>query len=105
MLKYYTFSAGPAMIPEEVLQKAQAEMLNWNNTGVSVMELSHRGPEFKQVLDQSEADLRELLNIPSNYHVLFIAGGATTQFAAVPLNLFTRGKSADYLETGIFSKR
>lgn len=104
MQKIYNFGAGPAMLPQEVLQQAQAEMLNWNNTGVSVMELGHRGPEFKQVAEQSEANLRLLLNIPNNYRVLFLSGGATTQFAMVPLNLFARHKVADYIDTGIWSK-
>lgn len=93
------------MIPEEVLLKAQAEMLDWHGTGMSIMELSHRGKEFKEVADKAEADLRELMAIPTNYQVLFIAGGASTQFAMVPLNLLGGKKSADYTDTGVWSKK
>src|SRR5579872_2518039 len=88
MRKVFNFAAGPAMLPEEVLLQAQAEMLDWHGTGMSIMELGHRGAEFKVVAEQAEADLRELMAIPKNYHVLFLAGGATIQFAMVPLNLF-----------------
>jgi phosphoserine aminotransferase len=105
MRKVYNFSAGPAMLPEEVLLQAQAEMLDWRGTGMSIMELGHRGPEFKIIAEQAEADLRELMAIPKNYHVLFLAGGATTQFAMVPINLFDGKKSADYVDTGIWSKK
>lgn len=105
MRKVFNFSAGPAMLPEEVLLEAQAEMLDWNGTGMSIMELGHRGPEFKVIAEQSEADLRELMNIPSHYHVLFLAGGASTQFAMVPLNLFNKNTTADYIDTGIWSKK
>lgn len=105
MRKVFNFSAGPAMLPEEVLLQAQAEMLDWHGTGMSIMELGHRGPEFKEVAESSEEDLRELMSIPKNYHVLFLAGGATTQFAMVPLNLFGEQRSADYVDTGIWSKK
>lgn len=105
MRKVFNFSAGPAMLAEEVLLQAQAEMLDWQGTGMSIMELSHRGPEFKKVVDQAEADLRELMVIPKNYHVLFLAGGASTQFAMVPLNLLAANKKADYIDTGIWSKK
>lgn len=106
MRNVFNFSAGPAMLPEEVLLKAQAELLDWHGTGMSIMELSHRGSEFKEVAEQSEADLRELLNMPANYKVLFLGGGATTQFAMVPLNLFDADhKIADYVDTGIWSKK
>lgn len=105
MRKVYNFSAGPAMLPEEVLLQAQSELLDWHGTGMSIMELGHRGAEFKQVAEQSEADLRELLSIPNNYHVLFLTGGATAQFAMVPLNLMARNKKADYIDTGIWSKK
>jgi phosphoserine aminotransferase len=105
MRKVFNFSAGPAMMPEEVLLQAQAEMLDWHGTGMSIMELGHRGSEFKQIIEQSEADLRELMNIPLNYRVLFIAGGATTQFAMVPLNLFGTKRKADYVDTGIWSRK
>lgn len=106
MSRVYNFSAGPATLPEEVLRQAQEEMLDWHSLGMSIMELGHRGPEFQSVLEQTEADLREILNIPSNYHVLFIAGGATTQFSMVPLNLLSENcKEADYIETGIWSHK
>lgn len=105
MRKVYNFNAGPAMLPEEVLRQAQAEMLDWQGTGMSIMELGHRGPEFKQVADQAEADLRALMHIPSNYHVMFIPGGATAQFAMVPINLFGQHNKADYIDTGIWSKK
>lgn len=105
MRKVYNFSSGPGMLPEEVLLQAQAELLDWHSTGMSIMELGHRGAEFKEVAEQSEADLRELLSIPKNYHVLFLTGGATAQFAMVPLNLMARNKKADYIDTGIWSKK
>jgi phosphoserine aminotransferase len=106
MNRVYNFSAGPAMLPDEVLKQAQEELLDWHGIGMSIMELGHRGPEFKTVADQSEADLRELMNIPKNYEVLFLAGGATTHFAMVPMNLFGgTKKAADYIDTGIWSKK
>jgi len=105
MNRVFNFNAGPAMLPEEVLQQAQAEMLDWHDTGMSIMELGHRGPEFKQVAEQAEADLRELMAVPKNYHILFIAGGASTHFAMVPLNLLGQKKMADYIDTGIWSKK
>jgi len=106
MNRVYNFSAGPAMIPEEVLRQAQEEMLDWHGLGMSIMELGHRGPEFQAVLEQTEADLREVLAIPSNYHVLFVAGGASHQFSMVPLNLLSEHhKQADYLETGVWSHK
>lgn len=105
MRKVFNFSAGPAMLPEEVLIQAQKEMLDWHGTGMSIMELGHRGAEFKVVAEQAEEDLRELMSIPKNYHVLFLAGGASTQFAMVPLNLMGPNKTADYVDTGIWSKK
>lgn len=105
MRQVYNFSAGPAMLPEEVLVQAQKEMLDWEGTGMSIMELGHRGPEFKVVAEEAEANLRELMNIPSHYHVLFLPGGASAQFAMVPLNLFGHHKKADYVDTGIWSKK
>lgn len=105
MRKVYNFGAGPAMLPEAVLLEAQAELLDWNHTGMSIMELGHRGPEFKTVADQAEADLRALMAIPADYEVLFLSGGATTQFAMVPLNLFGPKASADYVDTGVWSKK
>ena len=105
MSRIYNFSAGPAMLPEEVLQQAREEMLDWQGSGMAVMEMSHRGKEFMSIAAQAEADLRELLAIPDNYKVLFLQGGASSQFAAVPLNLL-RGKSgADYINTGMWSKK
>src|SRR5437868_11035594 len=105
MRKVFNFGAGPAMLAEEVLGKAQAEMLDWHGTGMSIMELGHRGPEFKEVAEQSEADLRELMNIPKNYHVFFLPSGATAQFAMIPINLFPKTNKADYVDTGIWSKK
>ncbi len=105
MKRVYNFSAGPAMLPQAVLEQAQAEMLDWHGSGMSVMEMSHRGKEFVQIAEQAEADLRSLLAIPANYKVLFLQGGASSQFAMVPLNLL-RGKSrADYVNTGAWSKK
>lgn len=105
MRKVFNFNAGPAMLPEEVMLAAQAEFLDWQGTGMSIMELGHRGPEFKQVADQAVNDLRELMSIPDNYQVLFVPGGASAQFAMVPVNLFSRGRKADYIDTGIWSKK
>jgi len=104
MSRIWNFSAGPAALPEEVLQQAQAEMLNWHGAGCSVMEMSHRGKEFMSILDQAEADLRELMGIPEQYKVLFLQGGATQQFAQIPMNLLA-GRSADYIVTGSWSKK
>ncbi|HEB99479.1 MAG TPA: 3-phosphoserine/phosphohydroxythreonine transaminase [Thiotrichales bacterium] len=105
MTRVYNFSAGPAMLPEEVLQQAREEMLDWQGSGMSVMEMSHRGKEFMSIAEQAEADLRELMDIPDNYKVLFLQGGASSQFAMVPMNLL-RGKSrADYINTGAWSKK
>src|SRR5574343_251239 len=101
MSRIWNFSAGPAALPEEVLQQAQAEMLDWHGAGCSVMEMSHRGKEFMSILDQAEADLRELMGIPEQYKVLFLQGGATQQF---PMNLLA-GRSADYIVTGSWSKK
>ncbi len=105
MRPVYNFSAGPAMLPEEVLQLAQAEMLNWHDTGMSIMELGHRGPEFQALAAESEANLRSLMSIPENYRVLFMPGGATAQFAMVPMNLTVQNKKVDYVDTGIWSKK
>lgn len=106
MKRVFNFSAGPAMLPEEVLRQAQAEMLDWHNSGMSVMEISHRSPEFVDLTKQIEIDLRELMEIPANYQVLFVAGGASTQFAMVPMNMFGAGnKKADYLDTGVWSRK
>ncbi|KAL6068469.1 Aminotransferase class V domain [Balamuthia mandrillaris] len=103
--KTFNFSAGPATLPTEVLERASAELLNWRGSGMSVMEMSHRGKEFISILHQAEADLRELLDLPSNYKVLFLQGGATAQFAAIPLNMLANKDSADYLVTGNWSDK
>ncbi|XP_051133448.1 phosphoserine aminotransferase 2, chloroplastic-like [Andrographis paniculata] len=98
--RVFNFAAGPATLPENVLLKAQSELYNWNGSGMSVMEMSHRGKEFMSIIQKAESDLRSLLNIPSDYSVLFLQGGATTQFAAVPLNLCTPDDAVDYIVTG-----
>ncbi len=105
MRKVFNFNAGPAMLPEEVLLTAQGEMLDWHGCGMSIMELGHRGPEFQQVAAAAEKSLRELMAIPEHYQVLFLPGGATTQFAMVPLNLLARNNKVDYVDTGIWSKK
>jgi len=104
MTKIYNFCAGPAMLPEAVMQQAQSEFCNWQNSGVSVMEVSHRSPEYIQIAKQAESDLRELLAVPDNYKVLFCQGGGRGQFAAVPLNLLGDKLNADYILTGQWSK-
>lgn len=105
MTRVFNFSAGPAALPEEVLQQAREELLDWRGSGMSVMEMSHRGKEFVAIAAEAEADLRELLQVPDNYKVLFLQGGASAQFAAVPMNLL-RGKTrADYVNTGQWSKK
>jgi phosphoserine aminotransferase len=105
MSRVFNFSAGPAMLPTEVIQQAQQEMLDWHGSGMSVMEMSHRGKEFMEIASTAEADLRELLASPDNYKVLFLQGGASTQFAMVPLNLMDRTGKADYANTGAWSKK
>jgi len=105
MSRVYNFSAGPAALPTSVLEQAQAEMLDWNGSGVSVMEMSHRGKDYISIAAKAEADLRELMTIPENYKVLFLQGGASSQFAMVPINLLNGKKSADYLLTGQWSKK
>ncbi|MBN1999447.1 3-phosphoserine/phosphohydroxythreonine transaminase [candidate division KSB1 bacterium] len=104
MARVYNFSAGPAVLPEAVLQKAADEMLDYKGTGMSVMEMSHRLKAFDAIIKDAEALLRELMNIPDNYHVLFLQGGASTQFSAIPLNLMVNNK-ADYVNTGAWSKK
>ncbi len=100
----YNFSAGPAVLPEEVLKEAAAEMLDYNGTGMSVMEMSHRSKAYQEIIDTAEADLRELMNIPDNYKVLFLQGGASQQFAMIPMNLM-KNKKADYIVTGQWAKK
>ncbi len=104
MSKIFNFCAGPAMLPKAVMLKAQEEFINWNNTGSSVMELSHRSDVYMVMAAQAEADLRELMSIPEHYKVLFCHGGGRGQFSAVPLNLLPQGKSADYIVNGSWSK-
>ena len=104
-MRIFNFSAGPAVLSEEVLKQAQAEMLDWHGSGMSVMEMSHRGPEYMAIQAEAEKDLRELLAVPANYKVLFLQGGATTQFAAIPMNLLRGKTSADYVDTGEWAKK
>ncbi|OGS97013.1 MAG: phosphoserine transaminase [Gallionellales bacterium RIFCSPLOWO2_02_FULL_57_47] len=101
----YNFSAGPAVMPKEVLLQAQAELPDWHGSGMSVMEMSHRGKEYMGIHAQAEADLRELMGIPANYRVLFLQGGAHLQFSMIPLNLLRGKLSADYVNTGDWSKK
>ena len=102
--RIYNFSAGPATMPVEVLEEVAAEMMNYKGSGMCVMEMSHRSKVYQTIIDEAEADLRELMNIPSNYKVLFIQGGATLQFAMIPMNLMKNGV-ADYIVTGAWSKK
>ena len=104
-MRSYNFSPGPAVLPTEVLEQAREELLDWNGSGMSVMEVSHRGKAFMRAAADAEADLRELLAIPGNYKVLFVQGGATAQFALVPLNLTRRESLVDYIDTGHWSKK
>ncbi|MES9824905.1 MAG: 3-phosphoserine/phosphohydroxythreonine transaminase [Candidatus Thiodiazotropha endolucinida] len=105
MSRVFNFSAGPAMLPEEVLQQAREEMLDWRGSGMSVMEMSHRGKEFMSIAEQAESDLRALLQIPDNYKVMFLQGGASSQFAMVPMNLTRDNTKVDYINTGSWSKK
>jgi len=104
MSRIYNFSAGPAMLPEEVLKQAAAEMLDYNGSGMSVMEMSHRSKVYQAIIDEAEADLRKLIGIPENYKVLFLQGGATLQFALIPLNFMVKGK-IDLINTGVWTKK
>ena len=104
MERVYNFSAGPAVLPEEVLKECQDEMMNYGGTGMSVMEMSHRSKAFESIINTAEADLRELMNIPDNYKVLFLQGGASLQFAMIPMNLM-KNKVADYIITGQWAKK
>ncbi len=101
----YNFCAGPAALPEAVLQRAQAELLDWQGKGLSVMEMSHRSDDYMAIAAKAEQDLRDLLGIPSDYKVLFLQGGASQQFAEIPLNLLPEDGVADYIDTGIWSKK
>lgn len=104
MSRVYNFSAGPAVLPEEVLKEAQEEMLDYRGCGMSVMEMSHRSSVFQQIIDEAESDLRQLMNIPEEYKVLFLQGGASLQFAMIPMNLM-KNRVADYIVTGQWAKK
>ncbi|MEG1505675.1 MAG: aminotransferase class V-fold PLP-dependent enzyme, partial [Lachnospiraceae bacterium] len=104
MGRVYNFSAGPAVLPEEVLKEAASEMLDYKGCGMSVMEMSHRSKMFEEIIHDAENDLRELMNIPDNYKVLFLQGGASQQFAMIPMNLMKNGV-ADYIITGQWAKK
>src|SRR3972149_5164821 len=103
MARVINFGAGPAMLPRDVLTQVAAEMLDWQGSGMSVMEMGHRSVEYGRILSAAQSDLRALLAIPTNYHVLFLQGGATLQFAMVPLNLMRGGSGGDYVVTGELS--
>lgn len=105
MTRVFNFSAGPAMLPTAVIKRAQQEMLDWNDSGMSVMEMSHRGKEYMSIASKAEQDLREVMTIPDNYKVLFLQGGASAQFAMIPLNLLGDNQTADYINTGMWSKK
>lgn len=104
MSRVYNFAAGPAVLPEEVLKEAAEEMLDYRGTGMSVMEMSHRSKAFEEIIQDAERDLRELMNIPDNYKVLFLQGGGSTQFAMIPMNLM-KNRVADYIITGQWAKK
>ena len=105
MSRVYNFSAGPSMLPESVLAKAAAEMMDYEGSGQSVMELSHRSKVYQGIIDGAEALLREVMNIPENYKVLFLQGGASSQFTMVPMNLMTKNGKADYIVTGQWANK
>ena len=105
MNRVFNFSAGPAILPTAVLERARQELLDWNGSGMSVMEMSHRGKEFMSIASQTESDLRRLMAIPDHYKVLFLQGGASNQFSMVPINLLHDKTCADYLLTGQWSKK
>ena len=105
MNRVFNFSAGPSMLPVPVLEKAAADMVCYGESGMSVMEMSHRSPDYEAIIGAAEANLRKLMNIPDNYKVLFLQGGASTQFAMIPLNLMTGSGKADYVVTGQFAKK
>ena len=104
-MRAYNFCAGPAALPTAVLERAQAEMLDWHGKGLSIMEMSHRSDDYVAIAEKAEADLRKLMNIPENYKVLFLQGGASLQFSAIPLNLLGKNNKADYIDTGIWSEK
>ena len=104
-MRAYNFSAGPAILPEEVLKQAQAELLDYNGTGMSIMEMSHRGKDYSAVHQETKDNIAKLLNLPDNYSVLFMTGGATTQFSLVPMNLLGENRTADYITSGSWSSK
>ena len=104
MARVYNFSAGPAVLPEEVLQEAAQEMMDYQGSGMSVMEMSHRSKVYEDIIKEAEADIRDLMGIPSNYKVLFLQGGGNTQFAMIPMNLM-KNRVADYIITGQWAKK
>ena len=103
--RVYNFSAGPSMLPLEVLEKAQKEFVVYGNTGMSVMEMSHRSKDYENIIFGAEKTLRELMAVPDNYSILFLQGGGSTQFAMVPLNLMNKNNKADYVKTGQWAKK
>lgn len=105
MARAYNFSAGPAILPEEVLQQVQSELLDFNGTGMSIMEMSHRGKDYAAVHQEAKDNLKKLLNIPDNYSILFMTGGASTQFSLIPMNLLGEGETADYITAGAWSSK
>ncbi|HBM27787.1 MAG TPA: 3-phosphoserine/phosphohydroxythreonine transaminase, partial [Halomonas sp.] len=105
MTRHYNFCAGPAALPSAVLERARDELLDYQGRGLSVMEMSHRSDEFVAIAERAEADLRELLAIPSDYRVLFLQGGASMQFSMLPMNLLGQGGSANFIQTGIWGKK
>ncbi len=105
MPRVYNFSAGPATLPVEVLEKAQKDLVDYQGAGMSVMEMSHRSPEYKAIFEGAKESLKSLMSIPDQYEILFLHGGASSQFAMVPLNLFSKSKKADYVNTGAWSKK
>ena len=105
MSRVYNFSAGPSMLPVEVLERAQREMVEYGTSGMSVMEMSHRSKDFDDIIKSAEALVRELMNVPDNYKVLFLQGGGSSQFAMIPMNLAAKNKKADYVITGQWAKK
>ncbi|HOO71929.1 MAG TPA: 3-phosphoserine/phosphohydroxythreonine transaminase [Spirochaetota bacterium] len=105
MARVYNFSAGPAVLPESVLKKAASELVEYQDSGMSVMEMSHRGKHFEKIINDTETVLRDIMNIPSNYKVLFLQGGASLQFAMIPMNLFSKSKKCDMIHTGTWTKK
>lgn len=105
MKRVYNFSAGPSMLPQEVLEKAASELVNYKEAGMSVMEMSHRSKDFSDIINDAENILRDIMHIPNNYKVLFLQGGGSSQFAMIPLNLFKGSKKADFIVTGSWSKK